>query len=253
MDEALRAAGATRPVDVVVELGAGEGARTGVAHGGRVRRGRRRGRRRTPRCGWSASRVTRARCRTPTPERRPRVAAPADRAGRRLRRGGPVRRTLGRDRRQRGRQRLVRRGRRGLRRDPRAVPARAQAAALGRVRLARRRPLPPPHPVQPGPRGGRAAARVPALGPGRLPALARARRSSTPASGTPPTTWTCRRRRSSATRRDGTDAPGGRHHGHGSLRPARLADTDTPRPIWRSATGSAWASPTPARPSTSGS
>ncbi|MEV8107352.1 alanine racemase, partial [Streptomyces sp. NPDC088135] len=30
MDEALRAAGATRPVDVVVELGAGEGARTGV-------------------------------------------------------------------------------------------------------------------------------------------------------------------------------------------------------------------------------
>ncbi|WP_328905537.1 amino acid deaminase [Streptomyces sp. NBC_00234] len=30
MDEALRAAGATRPVDVVVELGAGEGARTGA-------------------------------------------------------------------------------------------------------------------------------------------------------------------------------------------------------------------------------
>lgn len=30
MDEALRAAGASRPVDVVVELGAGEGARTGV-------------------------------------------------------------------------------------------------------------------------------------------------------------------------------------------------------------------------------
>ncbi|MFE3825023.1 alanine racemase [Streptomyces sp. NPDC059092] len=30
MDEALRAAGAARPVDVVVELGAGEGARTGV-------------------------------------------------------------------------------------------------------------------------------------------------------------------------------------------------------------------------------
>ncbi len=30
MDEALRAAGAGRPVDVVVELGAGEGARTGV-------------------------------------------------------------------------------------------------------------------------------------------------------------------------------------------------------------------------------
>lgn len=30
MDEALRAAGARRPVDVVVELGAGEGARTGV-------------------------------------------------------------------------------------------------------------------------------------------------------------------------------------------------------------------------------
>ncbi|MGP8299421.1 amino acid deaminase [Streptomyces inhibens] len=30
MDTALRAAGATRPVDVVVELGAGEGARTGV-------------------------------------------------------------------------------------------------------------------------------------------------------------------------------------------------------------------------------
>ncbi|MFB6839793.1 alanine racemase [Streptomyces sp. NPDC056361] len=30
MDEALRAAGAVRPVDVVVELGAGEGARTGV-------------------------------------------------------------------------------------------------------------------------------------------------------------------------------------------------------------------------------
>ncbi|MER5357721.1 alanine racemase [Streptomyces sp. NPDC002785] len=30
MDEALRTAGATRPVDVVVELGAGEGARTGV-------------------------------------------------------------------------------------------------------------------------------------------------------------------------------------------------------------------------------
>ncbi|MFC8130572.1 amino acid deaminase [Streptomyces sp. NPDC057302] len=30
MDAALRAAGATRPVDVVVELGAGEGARTGV-------------------------------------------------------------------------------------------------------------------------------------------------------------------------------------------------------------------------------
>ncbi|MFI5757368.1 alanine racemase [Streptomyces sp. NPDC051569] len=30
MDEALRAAGATRPVEVVVELGAGEGARTGV-------------------------------------------------------------------------------------------------------------------------------------------------------------------------------------------------------------------------------
>jgi D-serine deaminase-like pyridoxal phosphate-dependent protein len=30
MDSALRAAGATRPVDVVIELGAGEGARTGV-------------------------------------------------------------------------------------------------------------------------------------------------------------------------------------------------------------------------------
>lgn len=30
MDEALRAAGATRPVDVVIELGAGDGARTGV-------------------------------------------------------------------------------------------------------------------------------------------------------------------------------------------------------------------------------
>lgn len=30
MDEALRAAGASRPVDVVVELGAGEGARTGA-------------------------------------------------------------------------------------------------------------------------------------------------------------------------------------------------------------------------------
>ncbi|MEV7953623.1 alanine racemase [Streptomyces sp. NPDC088141] len=33
MDEALRAAGASRPVDVVVELGAGEGARTGVRTG----------------------------------------------------------------------------------------------------------------------------------------------------------------------------------------------------------------------------
>ncbi|MFG3238922.1 amino acid deaminase [Streptomyces sp. NPDC048157] len=33
MDEALRAAGASRPVDVVVELGAGEGARTGARTG----------------------------------------------------------------------------------------------------------------------------------------------------------------------------------------------------------------------------
>lgn len=64
MDAAL--AGAARPVDVVIELGAGDGARTGC-----VRR-RRPGRSPPPwppyrPCAWSAWRGTRARCRRPTP------------------------------------------------------------------------------------------------------------------------------------------------------------------------------------------
>ena len=73
------------------------------------------------RCGWSASRATRARCRRPTPSgcaawlrRLVALAADFDKAGRFA--------DAGRDRRQRGRQRLVRRGRRGLRRDPRTLP-----------------------------------------------------------------------------------------------------------------------------------
>ena len=48
------------------------------------------------------------------------------------------------------------------------------------------------------PRGGRAAARLPAVGAGGLPALRRSRRSPTRASGTRRTTSTCPRRRSSA-------------------------------------------------------
>ena len=67
------------------------------------------------RCGWSASRATRARCRRPTRSgctawlrRLVALAADFDKAGRFAGRGG--------DRRQRGRQRLVRRGRRRLRR-----------------------------------------------------------------------------------------------------------------------------------------
>ena len=92
MDAALRGGGRRAPVDVVVELAAGEGARTGRPHGGRVRGRRRRGGRDRAPCGWSASRATRARCRGADRERVTRLAAPAHRPGRRLRRGGPLRR-----------------------------------------------------------------------------------------------------------------------------------------------------------------
>ncbi len=87
-DGRRRCAGAARPVDVVVELGAGEGARTGVRTEARVRGGRRRGGRARRRCGWSVSRGTRARCPDATPERVRAWLRPAGLAGGGLRRGG---------------------------------------------------------------------------------------------------------------------------------------------------------------------
>ena len=195
MDEALRAAGAARPVDVVVELGAGEGARTGA--------------RTEADCAAVADAVAAASTlrlvgvagyEGEVPDGRPgtgrewlrrlvALAADFDAAGRFAGLGG--------DPGQRGRQRVVRRGRRRLRGDPRALPARAQAAALRGVRQSRRRPLPAAHPLQPGPREGHSGTRLPALGAGRLAAHLRSRRSSTPASVTRPTTLICLRRRSS--------------------------------------------------------
>ena len=170
MDAALRGAGPARPVDVVVELGAGEGARTGARteDGVRARSPTRWPRR--ARCGWSASPATRARCRDADPRAGARLAAPAGRAGRAASTPRAASRTLD--------EIVVSAGGSAwfdavadvFAELPELSAPVLQAAALRRVRLARRRPLPRPDPLQPGPGGGRAAARLPAVGAGASPA-----------------------------------------------------------------------------------
>lgn len=94
----------------------------------------------------------------------------------------------------------------------------------------------------------------PRSGSGRRSSPARppSRRSPTRASATRPTTSTCPRRRWSA-----TPAPARSARPRASPSPASPTSTrgcaPPPRRTWRSATGSAWACPTRARPSTSGS
>ncbi|CAM5227356.1 alanine racemase [Streptomyces tanashiensis] len=145
MDEALRAAGAARPVDVVVELAAGSTGRTGV--------------RTEAECAAVADAVAAV----PTLRlvgvagyegtmpgadaervrewlhRLVGLAAAFDKAGRFDPAVGEIVVSAGGSE-------LVRHGRRGLRGDPRAFPPGPQAAALRRVRLPRRRPVPRPTP-----------------------------------------------------------------------------------------------------------
>ena len=252
MDAALRGGRRRAPVDVVVELGAGEGARTGVrteaecaavADAVAAHRHPAAGRRR---------RATRARCRSADRERVARLAAPADRAGRRLRQGGPLRRRLD--------EIVVSAG--GSAWFDAVADVFAEIPELSRpvLKLLRSgayvshddghyRQLTPFNRV---PEEG---ALQPAF---RLWAQVVSRPSPEQAfvnAGKRDAAYDLDlpERPGGPRRADGDDAPGHRHHGHRPVRPARAGCARTPRPTWRSATGWAWACPTRARSSTSGS
>ena len=250
MDTALREAGATRPVDVVVELGAGEGARTGV--------------RTEAECLELADAIAgvdtlrlvgvagyEGEVPDATPERVTAwlrrlvaLAVEFDKAGR----------FADLD------QIVVSAGGSAwfdavaevFAEIPELSAPGPQAAALGRVRLARRRPLPQAHPLQPRPGGGRPPARLPPVGAGRLPPHPRA--------GVPQRGQARRRLRPRTCPRPRSYGPAGTARcGRRTGSPSPACPTSTPGSppsapaTWRSVTGSASACRTPARPSTSGS